>query len=351
MAACLLIELNSAVRLGNKLSTCIVMLLACLRPAVPTKASAPMHLNADQLQLAFQTFCGLSIEFAGLCTGLYAGVLIAQQIAAMVRAAWTSMARCVKQPSLHVHLAAGLLLAANAGLARAQQQSQLPEASRQYVVAYDPLTQFRTERVPDGRMDMDLGILRAAYRLSPQMDPQATPEATARTWLELEGTRFGINSTQNLELTRDAGTQGVRHLTFQQTMAGIRVYGRFVQVSLGTNGLPVMAQSGYAPHLDEAQAIRSDPAIKGDQAEALASYAVSTQGAQTSRAELLVYPEEAPRLAWRIIAIPDDYAGEWEVLLDANTGQIIHLIDLQIRARPLSAPDSTGHAAKARASG
>ena len=228
----------------------------------------------------------------------------------------------------------GLLVAPCVRHVHAQQQAELPATSRNYVVASDPLTRFRTERVPGGRMDMDLGILRAAYRLSPQMDPEATPEATARAWLDLDGGRFGISSTQNLELIRNLGAHGVRHLTFQQTHGGIRVYGRFVQVNLGVNGLPTMVQSGYAPHLENAATIPPNTVISSSQAQTLAQQAVSMQGAQTSDAELLVYPESTPRLVWRVIAMPDDFSGEWEVLLDATTGELVHLLDRLVRARP-----------------
>ena len=108
----------------------------------------------------------------------------------------------------------------------------LPAASRSAVVQENVWTNLPTSRVANGRIDEQLGILRAAYRLNPDMTPEATPEATARAWLLQDGEPFGIRTPEIVELVSERESTGAHHLTFQQTLAGIPVYGRFVHVNL-----------------------------------------------------------------------------------------------------------------------
>ncbi len=213
---------------------------------------------------------------------------------------------------------------------------KLPQASRSAVATENFRAYLPTVDVANGRLDEELGILRAAYRLNPAMAPEVTPEATVRAWLVLDGDELGIHTPDVLELVRETETTGARHLTFQQTLAGVRVYGRFVHVNLGRDGLPVMATNGYAPHLEGLDTFNPVPAISVTQAESLARQAVSPDGATSSPPELLVVPDTPPRLVWRAIVWPDSYPGEWEVLLDAHTGALIRLMDQRIFSHPTS---------------
>ncbi|MCY3487494.1 MAG: T9SS type A sorting domain-containing protein [Bacteroidetes bacterium] len=210
----------------------------------------------------------------------------------------------------------------------------LPAASRGAVVQENVWTNLPTTRVANGRIDEQLGILRAAYRLNPDMIPEATPETTARTWLLQDGEPFGILTPEILELVSERESTGALHLTFQQTLADIPVYGRFVHVNLNQTGLPAMVISGYAPHLENVDAFSSVPALSAAQAESLAQRAISDEGATAQPAELLVLPDDPPRLIWQTIVSPDTGIGEWEVLLDANTGTLIQLMDLLVFSHP-----------------
>ena len=210
----------------------------------------------------------------------------------------------------------------------------LPATSRSAVVQESVWTTLPTTRVANGRVDEQLGILRAAYRLSPDMVPEATPEATARTWLLQDGEPFGIRTPEVLELVSERESLGAHHLTFQQTLAGVPVYGRFVHVNLNRTGLPVMVVSGYAPHLEDMDAFNSVPALSAVQAESLAQRAISGDGATSQPAELLVLPDNPPRLIWQTTVSPDTGIGEWEVLLDANTGALVQLMNLLVFSHP-----------------
>ena len=76
----------------------------------------------------------------------------------------------------------------------------LTPAVQARVVTGDPLLRFRTEAVPGGRMDVDDGVLRAAYRIGRRVPQAATAEATARTYLNAEAARFGWPDADDLDL-------------------------------------------------------------------------------------------------------------------------------------------------------
>jgi len=218
----------------------------------------------------------------------------------------------------------------------------LPLTSRFAVVTENAWTHLPSVPVTDGRIDENLGILRASYRLRPAITPEASPESTVRKWLTLVGKDFGIHTPNRLELVSARETIGAHHLTFQQTLAGVKVYERFVHVNLNRTGLPTMATSGYAPHLEIVDTFNPMPAVSASHAESLARRAISSGEAISKPAELLVLPDDPPRLIWRIVAWPDSSSGEWEVLLDARTGALIQLMDQRI-FRSDSSVDGEGY--------
>ncbi len=220
----------------------------------------------------------------------------------------------------------------------------LPVESQSVVVTQSRWIPSETIDVVGGRIDKELGIFRAAYNLNPDIAPDATPELTARKWFKVDGPDFGIHSPETLELVHDTETVGARHLTFQQTLSGVKIYGSYIHVNFDMTGLPVMATSTYNPHLEKVDAFNPVPIISAPQSEVIAQLAVSNDGATSASPELFVLAEHPPRLAWRVIAWPDSTPAEWEVLLDANTGELIQLRDQRIflREDPPSKVDGQG---------
>ncbi|MCY4000309.1 MAG: T9SS type A sorting domain-containing protein [Bacteroidetes bacterium] len=206
----------------------------------------------------------------------------------------------------------------------------LPLSSRSAVVTENAWVDIPTVDIANGRMDKELEILRAAYQLYPTITAHSTPEATVRAWLEHDGPEFGIHFPEHLELIHQTETVGAHHLTFQQTLGGVKVYERYLHVNLDSSGLPVMATSSYEPHLEDVGLFDSNPSITASQAESIAQDAISPEDATSTPAELLVLPDHPPRLIWRVIVWPDADPSEWEVLLDAQSGTLIQLMDQRI---------------------
>ncbi len=203
---------------------------------------------------------------------------------------------------------------------------------QQRVATVDSLTQFRTELRPDGRFDLDHRVLRAEYHIRADPSPQLQTEAAARRYLRTSEAKFGISDPEN-QLILSAEKHGYRssHVTFQQTYRGVPVYNREVKVNLDRDGRPTMVLNGFAPHLSSAGLLATDPSISVDEAARRAAE-VGRSDLETGVPELVVYPSDPPRLAWKLIAWPQSGAVEWEVLVDAHTGEIMQIMDLSFHA-------------------
>lgn len=210
----------------------------------------------------------------------------------------------------------------------------LTPAARARVVRSDTTLGFRTRAVEGGRMDMDAGVLRAAYRVQARVDASGSPEAAARDYLRQAARQFGWPDD-----ARDLVVHAVRagayssHVVFQQVLEGVPVYNRYVAVNLDADRQPTMVLSGYATHLASVRDFSTVPGIPSATARQEAAQAVSPGPVTTTDPELVVYPSQRPRLAWRVIAWPQNEAAEWEVLLDAHTGELIHLINQVTHAK------------------
>lgn len=222
-----------------------------------------------------------------------------------------------------------LILSVRIGLAQEARLviETLPEEMQSLVVSADPSLQFRTTTVERGRRDANTGVLRAQYRIGRRIPLEATVEGTARAYLNAEADEFGWPSADDFVLVRAIEAQHSHHLTFQQVYQSVPVLNRFIQVNTDAAGNPTMVLSGYAPELSTPGLVSVQPSMGASEAEARARQAVSAESARSDRAELFVYPGSPPRLVWRVTAWPTGIPAEWEVLVDAHSGEVVFLIN------------------------
>ncbi|MGI9173900.1 MAG: hypothetical protein ACR2GR_01090, partial [Rhodothermales bacterium] len=207
----------------------------------------------------------------------------------------------------------------------------LRSVARARVQAADTSATFRTRTVrrnaTRGRLDVDAGVLRALYRIKTSDVAGSEPETVARAYLISQAEAFGLDDgLTDLQTQRVQRGPRSAHVRFQQTFAGLPVHGRHVTVNLDRTGRPSMVLSGYAPHLAELDGFDTRPAFSAAEAQSRAE-ALLDGPARTSEPELVVYPSEDPQLAWRLLAWPEGAPAEWEILLDARTGDPIRLLD------------------------
>ena len=228
---------------------------------------------------------------------------------------------------------------ATAHMAAGQQEQPreveaLPESTRRFVVISDPVSQLPATAVEGGRVDPESGVYRAVYRIPATTPVLESPDATARAYLEAEKERFGWTTAEDLQLVDEHAARYSRHLTYQQIFAGVPVYNRFVKVSLGSDGRPAMVTSGYAPHLEDITGFNPAPRLDESAAVRIAGLAFGSDSAHADPARLVVYPDTPPRLAWKMVVWTPQSGGEWEVLVDAATGELIFVMDKVLRKHP-----------------
>ncbi len=203
----------------------------------------------------------------------------------------------------------------------------LPTISQAQVVDVTDLLSFQTEAIPGGRRDVNDNVLRAAYRIGRRVQA-ATPEAAANTYLSQAASQFGWDEAMDdLQQVSVKHTPRSTHIVYQQFFFGVPVYQRQVKVNLNAQDQPTMVISGYAPHLRHLRTFDPQPRLSETEAQGRAQAAVSQRGAQVSDAKLVVVPDATPRLAWQLLAWPDDAPAEWDVLVDAHTGEVLRLVN------------------------
>jgi hypothetical protein len=157
----------------------------------------------------------------------------------------------------------------------------------------------------------------------------AAPEAMAAQYLREAASRLKLSSPDLEDLRHFATWEGPAGpvVRFRQTVDGVPVYGSNLAVTLDRQATVTYVASGYKPGL---QGLNTQPEISRSMAEITAWKYLDIQGSVSHRSvELVVYARAQPaRLAWRVSLVP--YAtpvGDWEVLVDAKTGEIFRVED------------------------
>jgi hypothetical protein len=224
-----------------------------------------------------------------------------------------------------------------ASLDRSRTEVSLREAAvrslrselRATVVRQDTVSAVRTRRTMNGRVD-DAGVHRARYRIRQRVPGGLSAERAAVEHLVRSAREYGIGAIGNqLRVESVRGGRHASHVRIRQTLAGVPVYRREIVVSLDGSGQPTMVVNGYASHLEEVGAFDPVPAIPAGRARRIAQTA-SSRGLTTTEPELVVVPSSPPRLAWKISASSDVLPVEWEVLIDAGSGEVIQMLDVTV---------------------
>jgi hypothetical protein len=150
-------------------------------------------------------------------------------------------------------------------------------------------------------------------------------DGVARAFLQANHAALGLD--QNLSNLRLASTRhglNSSHMVFQQTMAGRPVYGAYLSVHLDGAGRVQVVHNRTWPDL---RLETANPAISAVDAvqQARAAIEFGAPRANSPAPELVVLPmsDSAGLLVWRVMISAAQPQGDWEVLLDAASGQVI----------------------------
>ena len=161
-----------------------------------------------------------------------------------------------------------------------------------------------------------------------------TAEAMAREFLATRHAQLGLSAPESAALVRTTQRKGRQFsvVRFEQRQQGLPVYGSDIAVSVMPNGRVVyVANSAVAG----VSAVATTASKTDLDATAIATQYLGVSDSVEHSAERMVYVDAgASHLVWRVIVVAQEGPrGEWELLIDANSGEIL-------RAQDISAYDS-----------
>lgn len=155
--------------------------------------------------------------------------------------------------------------------------------------------------------------------------PGATPEQQARAFLDRHAAALGLNGVSLRHRITRSGPAG-HNVHFSQWLGGVEVHDSRTVVHLSPAGRVTQFSRSQRP----APALRqTQPQIPLALAMSLAGEALQAEAPLRWHAQdLVAYPQAAGSLlAWRLRLQAARPAGDWEVLLDAVSGELLLLWD------------------------
>ncbi len=196
---------------------------------------------------------------------------------------------------------------------------------------------FETTRRQEGSWDVNAGVYRARYR---EMD-RGTYHSV-REYLESTAQDYGWSRpAEELELVREVNLTKSRHLTYQQTFAGLPVLDHTVRVNLDPQNRVSFVQNAYVAVETKEDLFDIRPAVTAEAAETIAMNDLAPKGGQFTEARLAIARPSYPLLVWEIIVWPEQEPAELRVLVDAQTGKILSAIDQAVSSKPSSSRKRT----------
>ena len=197
---------------------------------------------------------------------------------------------------------------------------------------------WKTQRLGNGRLEADENIMRAMYRIDAAHSSlfSGEPIRASEAFLIQNASQLGLDRTlDDLRILRNTSTDYSHHITYQQVYRGIPVYGRFVKVNMNRQGAVTMVLNGYTPDLSRAFSGDVVPGISEEGAKGRVQEYLELDIENVGDVELVVYPAEIPRLAWRLVAWTVYPSLELEFLIDAKDGSFIAATHLSTHAHEI----------------
>ncbi len=203
---------------------------------------------------------------------------------------------------------------------------QIPTKMR--VRAQDIVPQGNWREIPNGRVDAKTGAPRALYFID--YGPlTGTPEQMARTYLTNNSASLQLKSgLSDLKLVGVTESPMGYHVEFAEQYQNITVFrsNTVVTIEKGTNKV-VFYVSDYKQSVRVAQ---TSAAFGAERAYDIAVSHLNATGIREKYAttSLMINAEgDQPRLSYRVTFPANDPNGDWEVFVDASTGDVFSVLD------------------------
>ena len=189
--------------------------------------------------------------------------------------------------------------------------------------------EFKTSVDSDGRIDLDSGVRRASYRTQDRVVYR-----TAKAFLEGERHVFGWKEPEtDLTLISDQRLDKSRHVTYQQTFEGVPVLDHQVRVNLDRMGRVSLVLSSFEPLAVRKSGLNTTPKISSVAATRLAFDLAASGKGNVREGTLGIVQPSNPRLVWEVIVWPKDEPAEYRVHIDAQTGELVRMVNQAISSR------------------
>ncbi|UCH83433.1 MAG: M36 family metallopeptidase, partial [Candidatus Latescibacterota bacterium] len=193
-----------------------------------------------------------------------------------------------------------------------------------------PAEQEPFYRMDNMRVSKESGVPLALYQVNYPV-AKAPPLDMARQYLRENSSLLRITADiSDLQHTSTRETPGGFHVRFIQHVGVYPVYHGDIVVNINRKNHVTFVMNGYKPL---AKLDNLTPAISLDDAQQIAEDYLNVQGRihHKDRNTVAYYNNRVTRLAHRIIIVPaEDRFGDWELLVDAHSGQIFRVEDKAI---------------------
>jgi zinc metalloprotease ZmpB len=179
------------------------------------------------------------------------------------------------------------------------------------------------------RINKKTNIIAAMYNISSNIY-SGTPEQIAKQFLEENKTAFGISDIADMKYTEIIESPAGKHVGFLQTYKGIPVFGSETVISINKENKVSMAVNGNT----RITGLKST--TSGISKDFAVSKAITKVNAEEKtlvmqpKTELYIFQDSSGNstLTWKINFTAQNPRGDWQVFVDANSGEIIKVMDI-----------------------
>ncbi|SFN51560.1 Por secretion system C-terminal sorting domain-containing protein [Bizionia echini] len=206
--------------------------------------------------------------------------------------------------------------------------AQKPMEKRSIEISLEAEEYIPTEIKNNGRFNSETGVPVALYGLNYEV-PQGSPESMALYYLDKESKTLGIpkEELQNLKhhATRTSNAGSV--VRFRQYAGAYPVNKNEVTISISPQNKVVFVMNSFEAGVNMANV---QPSISKDNAYTRALNYLNVQSdISFNDSRLMVYKNtKITRLAHEVIISSTNPLGEWHVFVDARTGEIFKVVDM-----------------------
>ncbi|MFC4162167.1 T9SS type A sorting domain-containing protein [Epilithonimonas zeae] len=180
-------------------------------------------------------------------------------------------------------------------------------------------------------MNLKINFLVASFALtfSTMYGQTTTLESKARDWISKNSNKIGTTSKDNFEFQSSRKSLSGETLRFQQTINGIPVYEGDIAIHFNKQG-----EVTYGTEVTvskQLKQINTTPTYNKDTAFEKAKVAANIAGEITHQEnDLYVFVTEdgQTKLVHRVIINSYETPGDWEIMVDANSGDVLRVLDI-----------------------